>query len=86
VVDIIARDIHFAPLLGLHPDVSVCFLVYVSMIHDFRSQGSGFGFHSFAGSAEYENMIESVKTTRGILHVTQWCIIEEFISSIHIEF
>jgi hypothetical protein len=56
------------------------------MIHDFRSQGSGFGFHSFAGSAEYENMIESVKTTRGILHVTQWCIIEEFISSIHIEF
>jgi hypothetical protein len=50
VADIIPPGVHFGPLLGRHLSFSICFLVYLSLLHEFRSQGIGFGLRSFAGS------------------------------------
>jgi len=43
VADIIPPGVHFAPLHRWHPSFSICFLVYLSLHHKFRSQGIGFG-------------------------------------------
>jgi len=86
VADIIQPGVHFAPLLGWHSSFSIWFLVNLSLFHEFCSQGNGFGFRLFAGSPEYENIFEGVKTMQGVLHVAQCCIIVRFISVIHIEF
>jgi len=37
VANIIPPGIHFAPLLGQCPSFSICFVVYVSLLHEFRS-------------------------------------------------
>jgi hypothetical protein len=52
VADIIPPGIHFAPLLGWRPSFSICFLGSLSLLHEFRSQGIGFGLRFFAGSPE----------------------------------
>jgi len=52
VADIIPPGIHFALLLGRRPSFSICFLVYLSLLHEFRSQGIGFCLCPFAGSHE----------------------------------
>jgi hypothetical protein len=52
VADIILPGVHFAPLLRLRPRISICFLVYLSLLHEFRSQGIGFSLRLFAGSPE----------------------------------
>jgi hypothetical protein len=86
VADIISPGIHFAPLLGQRPGFSICFLVYLSLLHKFCSQGIGFGLRLFAGSPKQEHIFEGVKTMQGFLHVAQSCIIVRFISSLNIEF
>jgi hypothetical protein len=50
--DVIPPSVHLAPLLGQRPSFSICFLIYPSLLHEFRSQGIGFGLHLFAGSPE----------------------------------
>jgi hypothetical protein len=52
VADILPSAVHFAPLLRWRPSFSICFLVYSSLLHEFRSQGIGFGLPRFAGSPE----------------------------------
>jgi len=52
VADIIPPGVHFAPLLGQHPSFSIQVLVYLSLLHEFPSQGIGFGLGHFAGSPE----------------------------------
>ena len=52
VADIFSPGVHVAPLLGRRPSFSICFLVYLSLLHEFRSQGIGFGLRLFAGSPE----------------------------------
>jgi len=48
VAVIIPPGIYFAPLLGRRPSFGICFLVYLSLLHEFHSQGIGFGLHLFA--------------------------------------
>jgi hypothetical protein len=50
--DIILPGIHFTPVLGRLPRISIRFLVYLSLLHSFRSQGVGISLHIFAGSPE----------------------------------
>jgi hypothetical protein len=50
--DRIPPGIHFAQLFGRCPSFSICFLVYLSLLHEFHSQGIGFGLRLFAGSPE----------------------------------
>ena len=50
VADIIPRGVYFVPLLGQCPSFSICFLVYISLFHKFRSESIGFGLRLFAGS------------------------------------
>jgi hypothetical protein len=52
VADIIPPGFDFAPLLGRRPSFSIWFLVYLSLLHEFCSQGIGFGILLFAGSPE----------------------------------
>jgi hypothetical protein len=52
VADIIPPGVHFAPLLGQRPSFNICLLVNLSLLHEFRSQGIGFGLRLFAGSPE----------------------------------
>jgi hypothetical protein len=52
MADIIPPGVHFAPLLGRRPRFSVCFLVYLSLLHEFRSQGIGFAHRLCACSPE----------------------------------
>jgi len=52
VADIIPPGVHFAPLLRWRPSFSICFLVYIWLLHEFRSQGIVFGLRHFAGSPE----------------------------------
>ena len=52
VGDIIPPGVHFTPLLGRRPSFSICFLVYLSLLHKFRAQGIGFGLCIVAGSPE----------------------------------
>jgi hypothetical protein len=49
VDDTIPPGVHFAPLLGRRPRFSIGFLVYFSLLYEFRSQGIGFGLRLFAG-------------------------------------
>jgi len=52
VADIIPPGIHSVPLLGQCPSFNIGFVVYISLLHEFRSQGIGFGLRVFAGSPE----------------------------------
>ena len=52
VADIIPPGVCFAPLLRQRPSFSICFLVYHSLLYEFRSQGIGFGLRLFAGLPE----------------------------------
>jgi len=52
VADIVPPGVHFAPLLRRRPSFSICFLVYLSLLHEFHSQGIGFGPRLLAGSPE----------------------------------
>jgi hypothetical protein len=52
VADIIPPGVDFAPLLGVPPSLSICFLVYLSLLHEFRSQGNGFALRPVGGSPE----------------------------------
>jgi len=47
VADIIPPGVHSAPLLAPRPSFSICFLVYLSLLHEFRSQGIGFSLRLF---------------------------------------
>jgi ABC-type thiamin/hydroxymethylpyrimidine transport system permease subunit len=48
--DIIPPGIRLVVLLGWYPSVGICFLVCLSLLHRFRSQGIGFGLCFFVGS------------------------------------
>ena len=52
VADIIPPGVHFVMLLGRCPSFSICFLIYLSLLHEFRSKGIGFGLRLFASLAE----------------------------------
>jgi hypothetical protein len=52
VADIIPPGVHFTPLLGQRPSFSICCLNYLSLLHEFRSQGIGFGLRLSAGAPE----------------------------------
>jgi len=52
VADMIPPAIHFAQLLGRRPSFGIGFLVYLSLLHEFRSKGIGFGLRLLASSAE----------------------------------
>ena len=52
MADIIPPGVQFAPLLGRCPSFSICYLVYLSLLHEFRSKGIGFSLRHFAGSPE----------------------------------
>jgi hypothetical protein len=52
VADIIPPGVHFSPLLRWRPSFSICFLVYLSLLHELRSQRIGFGLRLFAGLPE----------------------------------
>jgi hypothetical protein len=43
VADILPLGVHFALLLAWRPSCSICFLVNHSLLHEFHSQGNGFG-------------------------------------------
>jgi hypothetical protein len=49
VADKIPPRIRIAPLLGWHSMFSICFLVYISLLHKFRSLGIGFGLRLVGG-------------------------------------
>ena len=50
VADRLPPDVHFTLLVGRHPSFSIGFLLYISVLHEFCSQGVGFGLPLFAGS------------------------------------
>ena len=52
VADIIPPGVHLVPLLGRCPRFSICLLIYLSLLYEFRSQGIAFGLRLVAGSAE----------------------------------
>jgi hypothetical protein len=52
VANIILLGVYLAPLLRRSPSFSMCFLVYLSLIHLFCSQGISFGLRLFPGSSE----------------------------------
>jgi hypothetical protein len=52
VADIIPPGVYFAPLLAPSPSFSIGFLVYLSLLHEFWTQGIGFGLRLYAGSPE----------------------------------
>jgi len=52
VVDIIPIGSHFVPHLGQCPSFRICFLVNLSLLYEFRSQGVGFGLRISAGLAK----------------------------------
>jgi hypothetical protein len=52
VTDIVPPCIHFTPLLGWHPTHSICYLVELSPLCEFRSQCIGCGHHRCACSTE----------------------------------
>jgi hypothetical protein len=75
VADKIPPRIRIAPLLGWHSMFSICFLVYISLLHKFRSLGIGFGLRLVGGWPKLEYIFEGVKITQGILLVAQCCVI-----------
>jgi hypothetical protein len=52
VANIILLGVYLAPLLRRSPSFTMCFLVYHSLLHMFRSQGISFGLRLFPGSSE----------------------------------
>jgi len=84
MADIVAPGVPFAPHLGQHPSISICFLVYLLLLHKVRCEGIGSGLRLFAGSPKLENIFEGVRMMHGVLHVAQCCIIVGCISRIHI--
>jgi len=52
VADIISQGVHFALRLGRPPGFSICFLVYLSLLHKFCSQCIGFAIGLFPGLPE----------------------------------
>ena len=52
VANIIPPGIDFAPLLERCASLRICFLVYLSLPRELRSQGIGFGLRLFTGSVE----------------------------------
>jgi hypothetical protein len=52
VANIIPPGIHFTLLLGRCPSFIICFLVYISLLYEFCSQGIGFGLRLFTSSPE----------------------------------
>jgi hypothetical protein len=52
VADIIPPGLYFARLLGQRSSFSICFLVYLLLLHEFHCQCIGFGLRLFAGSPE----------------------------------
>jgi len=49
VADIFQSGVHFVPLLGQRLNFSNSFVVHLSLLYLFFSQGIGFGLHLFAG-------------------------------------
>jgi len=86
VSDIIPPGAHLPPLLARGASFNICFLIYLSLLYEFHSQGVGFGLHLFAGSPEYRNIFDGVKIMPSFLYVAECCIIGRFISSRQIEF
>jgi len=60
MADIITLGVHFVLLLRRRASFSIDFLVYLSLLQEFRSQGIGFGLRLFAGWREYESFFEGV--------------------------
>jgi len=48
--DTIPPGIHIVLLLGWHPSFGMCFLIYRSLLHEFRSQCIGLGLYLLAGT------------------------------------
>jgi hypothetical protein len=82
VADMISQDIHFVPFLGWRLNFSICFRVYLLLLHTFPSQGIG----QFAGSPKEENILKGVNTMQGVFNVVQCCIIVRLIWRMHTEF
>jgi len=51
-VDMTTPGVHFVPVLRRRPSSSICFLIYISPLHELCSQGIGFGIRLLAGSPE----------------------------------
>jgi len=49
VADIIPPGVPLVPLLGWSPSLSNCFLVYLSLLHEFHPKGIGLGLGISAG-------------------------------------
>jgi hypothetical protein len=52
VAGIIRPGVLFLPHLGQRPRFSVCFVVHISLLHEFRTQAIGIGLRLFAGLPE----------------------------------
>jgi hypothetical protein len=52
VADIIPPGVHFSLPLGRRSCFSICSLVYLLLLHELRSQGTGFGHRLVAGTPE----------------------------------
>jgi len=52
VADIILPGVQSVPLLGQCPSFNTGFVIYLSLLQEFRSQGIGFGLRIFSGSPE----------------------------------
>jgi hypothetical protein len=75
VADKIPPRIPIAPLLGWRSMFSIRFLVYILLLHKFRSPGIGFGLRLVGGWPKLEFIFEGVKITQGILRVAQCCVV-----------
>ena len=64
VAAMIPPGIHLAPLLGLHPSFSIYFLVYLSLLHEFRSQCNGFGLRLLPACPSKETSFKVRKQCR----------------------
>jgi len=85
VAEVILPGYHYTPHVGRNPRFSMCFLVYLSLLHNFLSQGIGFSLWIFASSPELENIFEGVKKAQHVLHVAQCCNLVRCILSVKIE-
>jgi len=52
MADIIPPGVHFSTLLGWRPSSSICFLIYLSLLHKLHAQGMGCSLRLSAGSPE----------------------------------
>jgi hypothetical protein len=86
VADLSLPDMHCAPLVGLRPSYSMCFLIDLLLLHEVRYERIGYDFRRFDGSPESVNFCESVSSMEGVILVAQCWINVILKSSIHIEF